>query len=79
MRTCTGSSRLVVTMEWDKIWAYNKKLIDPVVPRYTALVAQRLVPLQLVQLNEDGSRTPVQTESKPVAAHPKVFVTYNTQ
>ena len=32
-----GSSRSVVQMEWDKIWAINKKVIDPVVPRYTAL------------------------------------------
>ena len=28
-----GSSRSVVFMEWDKIWAMNKKVIDPVAPR----------------------------------------------
>ena len=32
-----GSSRSVVFMEWDKIWAINKKIIDPVAPRYTAV------------------------------------------
>ncbi|XP_077300381.1 glutamyl-prolyl-tRNA synthetase [Arctopsyche grandis] len=32
-----GSSRSVVFMEWDKIWAFNKKVIDPIAPRYTAL------------------------------------------
>lgn len=32
-----GSSRSVVQMEWDKIWAINKKIIDPIAPRYTAL------------------------------------------
>ncbi|XP_045776544.1 bifunctional glutamate/proline--tRNA ligase isoform X3 [Maniola jurtina] len=32
-----GSSRSVVFMEWDKIWAINKKVIDPIAPRYTAL------------------------------------------
>ncbi|KAG9510951.1 Bifunctional glutamate/proline--tRNA ligase, partial [Fragariocoptes setiger] len=32
-----GSSRNVVFMEWDKIWAFNKKVIDPIVPRYTAI------------------------------------------
>lgn len=68
----SGSSRSVVTMEWDKIWAYNKKIIDPIVPRYTALVADRIVHLKLEQLNEDGTRTPVNTERKLVAAHPKV-------
>lgn len=29
-----GSSRSVVVMEWDKIWAFNKKVIDPVAIRY---------------------------------------------
>jgi glutamyl-tRNA synthetase len=24
-------------MEWDKIWANNKKVIDPVCPRYTCI------------------------------------------
>lgn len=32
-----GGSRSVVTMEWDKIWAFNKKVVDPVASRYTAL------------------------------------------
>ena len=32
-----GSSRTVVQMELDKIWAINKKIIDPIAPRYTAL------------------------------------------
>lgn len=32
-----GSSRSVVQMEWDKIWSLNKKIIDPIAPRYTAL------------------------------------------
>lgn len=32
-----GGSRSVVTMEWDKIWAINKKVLDPIAHRYTAL------------------------------------------
>ncbi len=32
-----GSSRSVVYMEWDKIWAMNKKVIDPVAPRFTTV------------------------------------------
>lgn len=32
-----GSSRSVVNMEWDKIWAFNKKVIDRTAPRFTAL------------------------------------------
>ncbi|XP_068086803.1 bifunctional glutamate/proline--tRNA ligase [Anabrus simplex] len=40
-----GSSRSVVLMEWDKIWAFNKKVIDPVAPRYTSLLAEGTVPV----------------------------------
>jgi glutamyl-tRNA synthetase len=32
-----GASRKTVNMEWDKIWAVNKDVIDPVAPRYTAI------------------------------------------
>ena len=32
-----GASRNVTVQEWDKIWAMNKKVIDPVCPRFTAL------------------------------------------
>lgn len=28
-----GSSKSVVFMQWDKIWAFNKKIIDPVAVR----------------------------------------------
>ncbi|CAK9797250.1 Bifunctional glutamate/proline--tRNA ligase [Anthophora plagiata] len=38
-----GSSRSVVFMEWDKIWAFNKKVIDPIATRYTALDHNKLV------------------------------------
>ncbi|XP_066249632.1 bifunctional glutamate/proline--tRNA ligase [Euwallacea similis] len=34
-----GSSRSVVFMEWDKIWAFNKKVIDPIAPRFTTVDA----------------------------------------
>lgn len=33
-----GPSKNTNLMEWDKIWAYNKAAIDPVAPRYTAIV-----------------------------------------
>jgi len=38
----------VVTMSWDKIWAFNKKVIDPIAPRYTALEVDGLVPVDIV-------------------------------
>lgn len=32
-----GSSRAAVIMEWDKIWSINRKVIDPIAPRYPAV------------------------------------------
>nr|XP_019935574.1 PREDICTED: bifunctional glutamate/proline--tRNA ligase isoform X2 [Paralichthys olivaceus] len=56
-----GGSRSVVNMEWDKIWAFNKKVIDPVAPRYTAL-STYVVPVSIPEAKE---------EMKEVAKHPK--------
>ncbi|XP_075875813.1 bifunctional glutamate/proline--tRNA ligase isoform X2 [Nelusetta ayraudi] len=57
-----GGSRSVVNMEWDKIWAFNKKVIDPVAPRYTALSSSYTVPVSVSEVKE---------EMKEVAKHPK--------
>ncbi|XP_073484462.1 bifunctional glutamate/proline--tRNA ligase isoform X1 [Aquarana catesbeiana] len=64
-----GSSRSVVNMEWDKIWAFNKKLraickkvIDPVAPRYTALLKSQVVPVNISEAEEGVTQ---------VAKHPK--------
>lgn len=42
-----GSSRAIVFMEWDKIWAFNKKYLDPIVPRYTAIEKKDIVTVTL--------------------------------
>ncbi|MEQ2265003.1 Bifunctional glutamate/proline--tRNA ligase [Xenotaenia resolanae] len=57
-----GGSRSVVNMEWDKIWAFNKKVIDPIAPRYTALSSSYVVPVSVPGATE---------EMKEVAKHPK--------
>lgn len=56
-----GSSKSVVFMEWDKIWSFNKKVIDPIAPRYTVLEANPV----LVKVS--GAKL----ERVSVAAHPK--------
>uniref|UniRef100_UPI003AAB287B bifunctional glutamate/proline--tRNA ligase isoform X1 n=1 Tax=Centroberyx gerrardi TaxID=166262 RepID=UPI003AAB287B len=57
-----GGSRSVVNMEWDKIWAFNKKVIDPVAPRYTALSSSYVVPVSVAEAKE---------QMKEAAKHPK--------
>jgi len=34
-------------MEWDKIWALNAKMIDPICPRYTAISKSKLSKIHL--------------------------------
>jgi len=43
-------------MEWDKIWAMNKQVIDPIVPRYTAVASTNIVELQLDGPDKPGHK-----------------------
>nr|DBA27273.1 TPA: hypothetical protein GDO54_011436 [Pyxicephalus adspersus] len=74
-----GSSRSVVNMEWDKIWAFNKKVIDPIAPRYTALQKSQVVPVNIPEAKEgvtEVAKHPKNTEVglKPVWYGPRVLI-----
>ena len=58
-----GSSRAIVVMEWDKLWACNRKVIDPIAPRCTALLKEGVVPLLIPEATEESKLNP---------KHPKV-------
>ncbi|CAO2826473.1 unnamed protein product [Amaranthus hypochondriacus] len=49
-----GASKNLNLMEWDKLWTINKKIIDPVCPRHTAVVEERRVLVTLI----DGPEQP---------------------
>lgn len=38
---------MVFSQEWDKIWTINKRIIDPIAPRHTAVVAAGRVPVTI--------------------------------
>nr|CAD1828066.1 unnamed protein product [Ananas comosus var. bracteatus] len=42
-----GASKNLNLMEWDKLWTINKKIIDPICPRHTAVLEERRVILTL--------------------------------
>uniref|UniRef100_A0A2K5P6D7 Glutamyl-prolyl-tRNA synthetase 1 n=1 Tax=Cercocebus atys TaxID=9531 RepID=A0A2K5P6D7_CERAT len=74
-----GSSRSVVNMEWDKIWAFNKKVIDPVAPRYIALLKKEVIPVNVPEAQEEMKEVAKHPKNpevglKPVWYSPKVFV-----
>lgn len=64
-----GGSRSIVVMEWDKLWAFNKKVIDPVAPRYTALEGN------LVTVSVNGAKS----EISKINLHPKVCFSFYLQ
>ena len=63
-----GSSNRTVAMEWDKIWATNKKVIDPVAPRHTALTKANMVPVTITNYTQGDGQ---ESESVEVQLHPK--------
>lgn len=42
-----GASKNLNLMEWDKLWTINKKIIDPVCPRHTAVIEEGRVLITL--------------------------------
>lgn len=56
-----GPSKNTNLMEWDKLWALNKDIIDPVTPRYTAIVKSSACKLFV----ENGPATP-EARSQPL-------------
>ncbi|CAM8888654.1 unnamed protein product [Rhodiola kirilowii] len=42
-----GASKNLNLMEWDILWTINKKIIDPVCPRHTAVISENSVLLTL--------------------------------
>ncbi|KAI1505812.1 glutamyl-tRNA synthetase [Biscogniauxia marginata] len=61
-----GPSRNIVSMDWASFWATNKKEIDPVAPRHTAILKKDHVK---VAVKGDGVPSAPRSEDKPL--HPK--------
>lgn len=55
-----GPSKNIINLDWSSIWALNKKVIDPVAPRFTCILATNPVKVKLL----NGPETPI-VEEKP--------------
>ncbi|XP_055526101.1 bifunctional glutamate/proline--tRNA ligase isoform X2 [Wyeomyia smithii] len=76
-----GSSKSVVFMEWDKIWAFNKKVIDPIAPRYIALENKNRVVVNVSDANLETVKVPVHPKNtdigtKTVWIGPRILIDY---
>ncbi|KAG0171116.1 hypothetical protein DFQ28_001573 [Apophysomyces sp. BC1034] len=59
-----GASQNTLLLEWDKLWALNRKVIDPVAPRHTAVIEDKMVQCTI----QGASTTP---EVKELPKHKK--------
>ncbi|KAI0086418.1 glutamate-tRNA ligase [Irpex rosettiformis] len=59
-----GPSQAIVSLEWDTLWTLNKKVIDPVAPRFWAISKKDAVPVTV-----NGG--PAEIEVKKLPKHKK--------
>ena len=59
-----GPSKNILLLEWDKLWAVNRKVIDPITPRFTAVTDADRVKVHIAE----GPATPY---SKEIPKHKK--------
>ena len=75
-----GSSRAVVLLDWDKVWAFNKQQIDPVAPRVIALLKNQLVKLHLKNVTQEECQQHQKHPKQPITAynnHQQPITDYN--
>lgn len=58
-----GMSKVVNRMEWHKLWNINKKIIDPIAPRYTAINNNKKIKANIK--GYDLSKLPVEKSLHP--------------
>lgn len=62
-----GASKNTILLEWDKLWSINKRIIDPLAPRYVALSGDHLCRVSIV----GGEGAPESAELREIPRHKK--------
>lgn len=63
-----GASKNTILLEWDKLWSINKRIIDPIAPRYVALSGDHLCRVKITESSEGCPSTP---ELREIPRHKK--------
>ncbi|KAI9268783.1 tRNA synthetases class I, catalytic domain-containing protein [Sporodiniella umbellata] len=74
-----GASQNTLLLEWDKLWALNKKVIDPVAPRHTAVLKDNVVVCQVKDASAEIKDIPVHKKNpslgnKKTHYGPKIYL-----
>ncbi|XP_057305081.1 bifunctional glutamate/proline--tRNA ligase-like [Hydractinia symbiolongicarpus] len=68
-----GSSKSNVHMEWDKIWSFNKKVIDPIAPRYNALLKNQVIPVTVNGVVDSSEEYPKHPKDATIGQKPVYY------
>lgn len=68
-----GPSKNIINLDWSLIWAVNKKVIDPIAPRHTALASKDLVTVNIVDGPELHSEKKPKHKKNPAVGEKDVY------
>ncbi|KAG0749319.1 hypothetical protein G6F16_001108 [Rhizopus arrhizus] len=74
-----GASQNTLMLEWDKLWALNKKVIDPIAPRHTAVLKEGAVICQVYDAPAEVKEVPIHKKNltlgnKKTHYGPKIYL-----
>ncbi|KAI7897974.1 tRNA synthetases class I, catalytic domain-containing protein [Cokeromyces recurvatus] len=74
-----GASQNVLLLEWDKLWALNRKIIDPIAPRYTSVLKEGAVVCNVQGATSEVKEVPVHKKNpdlgnKKTHYGPKIYL-----
>lgn len=61
-----GASKRAISMEWDKFWAENKRVLEDIAPRYMGITEANIVPFTVT--NVEAGEVAVSTNIHPLKA-----------
>lgn len=68
-----GPSKNIINLDWSIIWAANKKIIDPIAPRHTALESKDLVTVNIVDGPELHAEKKPKHKKNPAVGEKNVY------
>lgn len=58
-----GSSKSNAHMQWDKLWAFNRRVLDPIVPRHTAIIRNNIITVMIKFTTNNSKLVPMHNKN----------------